>query len=290
MMTKVGLYAVLRLGTLMEEYETLGAALLYIGLATLVTGSVGMLAAKHIARLVGYSVLVSTGIVLAALGLRIEALTAPVLFYIIVSVLTTSTFFMLTGMTERTRVTDPPVAAEDAGVAQPLYMAYGIREPSAHTGSEDVGVAIPAAMAFLGMVFVCCVLLVTGLPPLPGFLAKFTLLSTALDAGAATGIPASTWLLCGAVLASGLAGGIALSRVGMRLFWSLAARTTPRLRLVESAPVAALVLLCIGLGVAADPVTRYLESAAQSLHQPDTYIRSVLSQRTRREQPGAPVP
>ena len=293
MMTKVGLYAVLRLGTLMEEYETLGAALLYLGLGTLLSGTIGMLAAKHIARLVGYSVLVSTGIVLAALGLRIEALTAPVLFYIIVSVLTTSTFFMLTGMTERTRVADPPVAADDAGDPEPLrplYMAYGIKEPSVHGADEDVGIAIPAAMAFLGMVFVCCVLLVTGLPPLPGFLAKFALLSTALDAEAAAGIPVSTWLLCGAVLASGLAGGVALSRVGMRLFWSLAARTTPRLRLVESAPVAALVLLSLGLGVAADPVTRYLESAAQSLHQPDTYIRSVLSQRTRREQPGAPVP
>ena len=32
------------------------------------------------------------------------------------------------------------------------------------------------------MTFVCCVLLVTGLPPLPGFLAKFALLATALDA------------------------------------------------------------------------------------------------------------
>ncbi len=290
MMTKVGLYAVLRLGTLMEEYETLGAALLYLGLGTLVSGTIGMLAAKHIARLVGYSVLVSTGIVLAALGLRIEALTAPVLFYIIVSVLTTSTFFMLTGMTERTRGAYPAVAADDAAVPQPLYMAYGIREPSVHAGSDDVGIAIPAAMAFLGMVFGCCALLVTGLPPLPGFLAKFALLSTALDAGVTAGVPVSTWLLCGAVLASGLAGGIALSRVGMRLFWSHAARTTPRLRLVESAPVAALVLLSLGLGVAADPVTRYLESAAHSLHQPDTYIRSVLSQRTRREQPGAPVP
>ena len=106
MMTKVGFYAVLRLGTLLQEYETLGAALFYIGLATLVSGTIGMLAAKHLARLVAYSVLVSMGILLASLGLRIEALTTPVLFYLIVSVLTTCTFFMLTGMTDRTRVTD----------------------------------------------------------------------------------------------------------------------------------------------------------------------------------------
>jgi multicomponent K+:H+ antiporter subunit D len=292
MMTKVGLYAVLRLSTLMQEYETLGAALFYIGLATLITGTIGMLAAKHLARLVAYSVLVSMGILLASLGLRIEALTTPVLFYLIVSVLTTCTFFMLTGMTDRTRITDPPASPEYrvAEQAEPVYVAYGIKEPSIEGNGEDVGIAIPATMAFLGMVFVCCVLLVSGLPPLPGFLAKFALLSTVVQSAAANGAPVSTWVLCGAIILSGFASVIALSRIGMRLFWSIAARTTPRLRLLEATPVAALVLLCIALAVEADPVTRYLEHAAQSLHQPDMYIRSVLSQETHREQPGALQP
>jgi multicomponent K+:H+ antiporter subunit D len=80
-----------------------------------------------------------------------------------------------------------------------------------------------------------------------------------------------------AILLSGLASLIALSRVGMRLFWSIAARATPRLLVLEAAPVAALVLLCLALSVAADPVSRYLDSAARSLHQPDTYVRAVLS-------------
>src|SRR6185312_12604485 len=189
----------------------------YIGLATLISGTIAMLAAKHLARSVAYSVLVSTGILLATLGLRIEALTAPVLFYLIVSVLTTCTFFMLTGMTDRTRVTDPPISPQDraAEEAEPAYTAYGIKQPSI-AGGEDVGVAIPAAMAFLGMVFVCCVLLVSGLPPLPGFLAKFALLSTIVRSAAASGVPISTWVLCGAILFSGFVSVIALSRIGMR--------------------------------------------------------------------------
>jgi multicomponent K+:H+ antiporter subunit D len=66
----------------------------------------------------------------------------------------------------------------------------------------------------------------------------------------------------------------------MRLFWSVAARTTPRLRILEAAPVAALVLLCVTLGVAADPVSRYLDSTARSLHEPDTYVRTVLGSRS----------
>jgi multicomponent K+:H+ antiporter subunit D len=285
MMTKVGLYAVLRLSTLMEEYQTLGGALYYIGLATLATATIGMLGAKHLARLVGYSVLVSTGILLAALGLRIEALTAPILFYLIVSALTTCTFFMLTGMTDRTRQTNPPVSPDDGVDTSSVYVPYGIKAPSVYAGDEDAGIAIPAAMAFIGMAFVCCVLLLTGLPPLPGFIAKFEVLATALDATSAAATPAPVWQLCAAVLVSGLAGLIALSRVGMRLFWSVAARTTPRLRLLEAAPIAIMILLTVTLAVLARPVNGYLGSAARSLHEPDAYVRAVLTYATSRERP-----
>jgi multicomponent K+:H+ antiporter subunit D len=291
MMTKVGFYAVLRLGTLLQEYETLGAALLYIGLFTLLTSTVGMLAAKHLARLVAFTVLMSMGILLACLGLRIEALTAPVLFYLIVSVITTCMFFLLTGMTDRTRIADPPATDEDAPDEGAVpHLAYGIRKPTTHELADDAGIAIPAVMAFLGMMFAGCVLLVSGLPPLSGFLAKFALLTTMLRPGAAGGIPVSTWVLSAAIVVSGLVSVIALSRIGMRLFWSVAARATPRLRLLEAAPVAALLLLSLGLSIAADPVSRYLDSAARSLHQPDTYIRAVLSQQTQREQRGEPRP
>ena len=289
MMTKVGLYAILRLGTLMQEYETLGAALFYTGLATLATATIGMLGAKHLARLVAFSVLVSTGILFAALGLRVEALTAPILFYLVVSALTTCTFFMLTGMTDRTRQTDPPVEADDEEPAH-VYVPYGIKTPSVSAGDQDAGIAIPAAMAFLGMAFVCCVLLLTGLPPMPGFLAKFALLATAIDAEPVGDTSIVIWILCGAVLASGLAGLIALSRVGMRLFWSVAARTTPRLRLLEAAPIALLIALAFGLAVFTEPVNRYLDSAARSLHQPDAYVRAVLSYETRRERKETEAP
>ena len=156
-------------------------------------------------------------------------------------------------------------------------MAYGIKEPSTYRGDEEIGIALPAAMAFLGLMFVCCALLVIGLPPMPGFVAKFALLSTALGAAQVGTAPWSTWAFMAAILLSGLASLIALSRVGMRLFWSVAARETPRLRVLEAAPVAALVVLCLGLTVAAGPIARYLDSAARMLHEPDTYVRAVLS-------------
>jgi multicomponent K+:H+ antiporter subunit D len=288
MMTKVGFYALLRIGTLMHEYETLGGALFYVGLLTLITGTIGMLAAKHLARLVAFTVLVSMGTLLASLGLRDEALTAPVLFYLIVSVLTTCAFFMVSGMTERTRVSGAAPATEDSEAAETSPLAYGIRRPSIAEIDDEAGVAIPAVIAFLGMMFVCCVLLVSGLPPLAGFVAKFALLATMLKSGAEAST--ATWILGATIIVSGLASLVALSRMGMRLFWSVATRATPRLRLLEAAPVAVLVLLGLALTIGADPVTRYLDSAARSLHRPDTYIETVLSRETRREQPGAPRP
>ena len=301
MMTKVGVYAVLRVGTLMSQDEAaasmLGSALFYIGLATLVTGTVGMLGALHLPRLVSYSVIASTGILLAALGLGIEALTAPVLFYLITSVLTTATFFLLSGMTERTRASNsltlvPEPAAEPAANPAPLphYVGFGVREPDPYGTDEEVGVAIPAAMAFLGLVFVCCVLLLAGLPPLPGFVAKFSLLATALESAPAAGESVPAWVLCIAVLVTGIAAVIALTRNGMNLFWTVTERVTPRLHVLEAVPVAVLVLACLGLGVAAGPVTSYLEETARSLHDPQTYIRTVLDSQATDVQLGVSEP
>lgn len=282
LLTKLGVYAALRVGTLMSGDEAaasmLGSALFYIGLTTLLAGMIGMLAAQHLARLVSYTVIVSSGTLLAALGLGMEALTAPVLFYLIISVLTTAMFFMLAGMTERTRVApevDMPAAAPAA--PPPLYEAFGVREPDPYSTDEEVGVAIPRAVAFLGLVFVCCVLLVTGLPPLPGFVAKFALLATALDQAPLADASGQVWSLTAAVLLTGLAGLVALTRVGIRLFWTVTARRTPRLRVLEAAPVGLLVLFSIWLSFEAGPLFEFLETAARSLHEPQRYIRSVLT-------------
>lgn len=282
-MTKVGVYALLRVGTLMSEDEAaasmLGVTMYYFGMATLLTGTVGMLAAHHLARLVSYSLICSTGILLAALGLGIEALTTPVLFYLIVSSLTAGTFFMLSGMTERTRtMPSTTLPIERTGSYAPFHTAFGVRAPDPYGTDEDVGVALPRAIAFLGLVFVSCVLLVAGLPPLPGFVAKFALLSTAIDTATAVGLGAAAWSLAAAVLVSGFVAVVALTRVGIRLFWTVTARNTPRLRVAEAAPVGLLVVLCIVLGTASSPVIDYLDQAAASLHDPQEYIRTVLTQ------------
>lgn len=278
-MTKVGIYAVLRIGSLLAASDApapfAGQWLLCIGLATTVFGIVGMLAAQQLGRLIGFAVIVSSGTVLAAVGLDAENLTAPALFYLLTSALTTAAFFLLTGMTERTR-TQVSAVADAAPLPSATYKAFGVEEPPQPQAPDDeVGIAIPAAMAFLGLAFIFCVVLVTGLPPLSGFLAKFALLSAALAVTA--DVSPATWMLVVALLAAGLAGVIALTRIGMRLFWSAVQRTTPRLRVIEAGPVAFLILVCIAMTVGASPLMTYLDAASQMLHAPRTYIDAVLS-------------
>jgi multicomponent K+:H+ antiporter subunit D len=113
--------------------------------------------------------------------------------------------------------------------------------------------------------------MVTGMPPLAGFLAKLLLLQAAV----ATADP-NAWLLMAAILLSGFGGLIALARMGVRLFWTVSARATPRLRLIEAGPVAFLMLVSVGLTIWAGPAAGLAESAARLLADPSTYIGAVL--------------
>ena len=270
-MTKVGVYALLRIETLLSAAGSPppfgGEWLFYAGLATIATGTLGTLAAQQLERVAGALVIVSSGTLMAAFGFAGPTLTGPALFYLVSSVLASGAFYMVIEMAERNRA----FAADLLAVS---FEAFGLQDPAAAT-EDVVGVAIPAAMAFLGLSFVSCALLLTGLPPLSGFVAKLSLLSAAITAPPADGASASPWLFVAALLLSGLAGLIALSRLGARVFWG-SERTTPRLQLAEAGPVAALVLLCVALTAGAGPAMNYFNAAAQSLHKQANYARAVL--------------
>ena len=276
--TKIGVYATLRLSSLLGYSVTpLGGIWLFYGaIATMAFAILGILASRQLQRVAAFNVILSSGTMLAAIGLGPRPMIGPALFYLLGSVLASGALFMLTGMTERMRIMALETAYSPA--VQPVtYSAFSVGEPpEPHAPDAEIGIAIPAAMAFLGLAFVCCTLLVTGMPPFAGFIGKLALLSgifTTMSAGAAA---LHGWLFIGLLLLGGFAGLLALSRIGMRLFWSVTGRTTPRLRLIEAGPVAFLILLCVGITVAADPVMAYIDSAARMLSEPRPYIRAVL--------------
>jgi multicomponent K+:H+ antiporter subunit D len=132
-------------------------------------------------------------------------------------------------------------------------------------------------MAFLGMGFLACALLVAGLPPLSGFIAKFLILSATLTDTTPGPVPVTVWVLWAGMLGSSLIAIIALCRMGILLFWTSEEIMIPRLRLGEAAPVAVLLLLSVALTVETGPAMDYLSLAGNSLSSPQIYIDAVLS-------------
>jgi len=264
-LSKVGIYAVLRLWLLLFGGSAGGELLFLAGIATLVYGSIGMLASQELGRLAGYSLVVSSGTLLALASRNDGALTGAALFYLVVSTLGTAAFFLLIELVGRARAPGADVLAVTAE-------AFGLGAEEAEP-EEQGGILIPAAKALLGGGFVGCALLVAGLPPLPGFVAKLAL----LDALLAPPSPAwPAWTLVALLMISGLASVIALGRAGVRIFWAVETQALPRVQVIEIAPVGALLAVCLALTVAAGPAMRYLSEAARALHTPQSYVNAVL--------------
>ena len=274
-LSKVGIYAVLRVWLLLFGAEAgasagFGTAWLMVGgLCTLAFGSITVLATQDLPRLAAASVFVSSGTLLAAIGTGQAAVTGGALYYLTGSVLAIAAFFLLVELVERGR----EVGADVLAVTRE---AFGTGGEDEEPEEQDIaGVAIPATVAILGLSFMACALLLAGLPPLSGFLAKLAMLAPLLRPGDA-GVPIMTWVLMAALILSGLATLIAMLRAGIEVFWATPAGRVPRISLLEFAPVGLLLLLCGALTVAAGPAMDYMQATAEALHAPRDYLRGVM--------------
>ncbi|KRC01145.1 cation:proton antiporter [Hydrogenophaga sp. Root209] len=305
LLTKVGIYVLLRLSTLLfsdHAGESAGFGsewLLWGGLTTLACGAIGMMSAQRPARMAGFAVIISCGTLMAVLGLAQPAVTAGALYYLPVSTFAVAAFFLLTELMERSRQSDP--AREKAPEDEEDHLPFSLAELELPRGAnldEDevplVGRAIPASTALLGLAFIVCTLLLAGLPPFSGFIGKFAMLSALLDAPGAAVAPVS-WLFMACIIVSGLLALLALSRTGIRFFWAPVDRPPPVLRVVEYLPIALLIALCVVFTVRAEAVMRYTSATAAALYQPRLYIDAVMSSRplptpTNADRLGLPVP
>lgn len=284
-LTKVGVYAVLRLWTLCFPADAEAAAsagfggdaLVWGGIVTLAFGAVGMLASQQPGRLAAYSVIASSGTLVATIGFDAPALGAGALFYLASSTLAACAMFLLVELLDRARQVeaDPPLR-DDGQAPPPAFIDAGPPEVTNLDDDEQAltGRAIPAALAFLGIAFGLTALVIAGLPPMSGFVAKLAMLRALLDQQT----PAA-WMLFALLLVSGLFAAVALVRVGVRHFWTAEARPAPRLRVIETLPVAALLATTVAMALHAEATLAYTRAAAEALHAPRGYIDAVLGAR-----------
>jgi multicomponent K+:H+ antiporter subunit D len=277
-MSKLGVYVVLRLWLLLFGADSGASAnfggdwLTFAGMATIVFGTIGVLASQDIARLASFCVLISSGTVMAAIAIGQAGVTGPALYYLVSSTLAVGALFMLVELLERGR--EP-----GADVLAVTREAYG-DDAEYHLQADEVGVAIPAVITILSLCFIGCTLVLAGLPPLSGFIAKFAVLTALFGwpgVDLKVGVSALTWTLLLLLIFSGLTTLVAMTRAGIRTLWTRDERTVPRVRVVEIAPIVILLLATATLTVRAEPVMRYMQATADSLHAPHGYIQGVLS-------------
>lgn len=271
-LSKVGVYAVLRVPLLLfgaEISRTAGAAqqwLFFGGVCTIAFGIIGVLAARRLSRIAGYSLTISAGTLLAAVGAGEGSVLAGALFYLVSSTLGVAAFYLLIELVERrdaaTAVGGEPVFDDEYVGLMPIEQ------------ESEVGVVIPASVAIIGGGFAFCVLLIAGLPPLSGFLAKFAMINGLLDLRDTVGAP--VWWLIGLIVGSGLATLIATTRAGIDLIWAPSERPQPALRVTELLPVGLLLGICLALTIFAGPAMRYMERTSQSLGDRHGYVEAVL--------------
>ncbi len=274
-MTKVGVYVILRLSFLVfgagaGTSAGFGAEVVIAGgMATVAFGLLGVLASQGLGRMAAHLVLVSSGTVLAAAGFVLAGgsaqILAATLFYLLSSTVAISALFLLI----------EPMSREDGGIAALLALtadAYGLDERE-EDRQPEIGLAIPGTLTVLGLSFGACVIALAGLPPLSGFIGKIGILQGLLAEGAAT--PGLNWAFVALLIVSGFATLVGLVRVGIQTFWA-AEGNPPRVLALEIAPVVALIIMLVVLTFKADVTLGYMRDTADAVLQPSLYADGVL--------------
>ena len=154
-MTKVGLYSIIRVYTLIfgDEAGTLANMandwLWPIALLTLALGVIGALAAVSLHGLLAYLVVVSVGTLLAGVAIGTEQALAAALFYLVHSTWVAGGLFLLADLIARQRGVKHTLLVQGAGAAESACARW---------------------LFFFGAIAVA------GLPPLSGFFGKLLLL------------------------------------------------------------------------------------------------------------------
>ncbi|HSC84721.1 MAG TPA: monovalent cation/H+ antiporter subunit D [Pseudomonas sp.] len=249
-MTKVGIYAILRVFTLVfgdggGELANLAHAWLWpVALLTVAFGAFGALAARSLQGLLAYLVVVSAGTLLAAVALGTPEAQAAALYYLLHSTWVAGGLFLFADLLARQR--------GDKGGE--LVRGPALEHP-----------------ALLGALFFFGAIAVVGLPPLSGFFAKLMLLQAVPSGMNAVAL----WSL---VLGSGLCALVALSRAGSTLFWRVGRSTLDSSELDGGRLTATLALLgcSLLLVLLAEPLTAYTQATAAQLHDLPLYRSLVM--------------
>lgn len=250
LLTKVGVYAIIRTQTLLfDTPDWLGTTILIVAAATMVVGVLGAISQDDMKRILAFHIVSQIGYMIFGLGLFTVAGVAGAVFYIVHHIVVKTTLFLVTGMVDRR-----------AGSSR----------------LSQVGGLVRSAPV-IAILFAVPALSLAGLPPFSGFLAKFALVDAGLDASAG-------WIV-GISLAVGLLTLYSMTKIWSGVFWGEAEERPVRAPqqqdrwgspLLMVLATTFLVVITVAFSFAAGGIYDLSVRAAEDLMNPQRYINAVL--------------
>ncbi|MEK5236538.1 Na+/H+ antiporter subunit D [Paenibacillus sp. FSL L8-0470] len=244
LLTKVGLYAIIRTFTLLfvNDPGFTQPWIAWMAAATMILGGLGAVAYQDIPRILNYNVIISVGFVAFGLAVGTPDSLNGAVFYLLHDMLAKALMFILGGM-----------IISAAGTEHLKNMGGMIRK-----------------YPLLGWMFFILALALVGIPPLSGFAGKVLIIRGGLDNGMLTlsliGLASSFLVL------------YSLMKVFRLAFWGNEPETElPKVNLKSASAVAAgLLVLVIAMGIGAEWVYTYVSQAGDILVSPGLYIEAVM--------------
>ncbi|WP_286219389.1 Na+/H+ antiporter subunit D [Paraoerskovia sediminicola] len=245
LLTKVGVYAIIRTQTLLFPDGRVDTVLLVLALLTMIVGILGAVAQNDIKRLLSFTLVSHIGYMVFGIALATEAGMSAAIFYVVHHITVQTTLFLVVGLVERR---------------------------GGSTSLDRLG-GLARAAPGLAILFFVPAMNLAGIPPLSGFLGKVGL----LEEGARQGTPLVWVLVVGSVVTS-LLTLYAIVKAWNKAFWQTPPADLPPVRLPRAmvGPTTALVVLGVGITVVAGPLYSYSERAAATLMDGTSYVDAVF--------------
>jgi len=256
LLTKVGVYAMIRMFTLVftEDVGVIHSLLLALAGLTMLTGVLGAIVQFDFRRLLSFHIISQIGYMILGLALFTPLAIAGTVFYIFHHIIVKSNLFLISGVAHR------------------------------YSGTFDLKKlgGLLKASPLLAILFFIPAMSLGGIPPLSGFFAKFAVVKAGL-AGDTIFNSAAAWLV-GIALAVGLLTLFSMTKIWAEAFWKKpdhAAVPNPegvplREKILLLGPIAALALLTRTIGLVPEFFFGFAMRAAEELLNPNLYIEAVL--------------
>ena len=249
LLTKVGIYALIRANTLFfhTQADAVREILLFLAGATRLTGVLGAAAQYGVRKILSFHIVSQIGYMLMGLAIGTAAALAAAVFYILHHIIVKANLFLIAGLIARR------CGTEDLKKAGGLY------------------VGAPG----LALLFFIPAFSLGGIPPLSGFWAKFAVIEAGLEG--------RHYLLVAVALLVGALTLFSMTKIWAEAFWKNAPEArapTPgnggAKRPALLLPCAALALLTLGIGLWSGPLFALAQAAGDQLIRPEAYIDAVL--------------